>query len=147
MSSSVSTTLVTIDRRFTDHEELALTGFLAGYRGTTREAYALDLRQFVVWCTKHERRLFEVHRVDIECFGRDWKLEGGLARPSPVDCARLQASTAMQERKASLPTRLRSMCDGPGSTTSRTRLVSTATSSALRVCHRLETTRWSRSSH
>jgi integrase/recombinase XerD len=76
MSSSVSTTLVTIDRRFTDHEELALTGFLAGYRGTTREAYALDLRQFVVWCTKHERRLFEVHRVDIECFGRELEARG-----------------------------------------------------------------------
>ena len=27
-------------------ERLALAGFLAGYRGLTREAYTLDLRQF-----------------------------------------------------------------------------------------------------
>ena len=31
---------------FTNAERLALAGFLAGYRGLTREAYALDLRQF-----------------------------------------------------------------------------------------------------
>jgi hypothetical protein len=31
---------------FTDAERVALAGFLAGYRGLTREAYALDLRQF-----------------------------------------------------------------------------------------------------
>jgi integrase/recombinase XerD len=76
MSSSVSTALVPIDRCFADSEELALAGFLAGYRGSTREAYALDLRQFAVWCVNHERRLFEVHRVDIECFGRDLEARG-----------------------------------------------------------------------
>jgi hypothetical protein len=31
---------------FTDSERLALAGFLAGYRGLTREAYMFDLRQF-----------------------------------------------------------------------------------------------------
>ncbi len=38
--------LVPIQPAFTDSERLALAGFLAGYRGLTREAYALDLRQF-----------------------------------------------------------------------------------------------------
>jgi integrase len=42
----------------------------------TREAYALDLRQFAIWCANHERRLFEVHRVDIECFGRELEARG-----------------------------------------------------------------------
>ena len=37
-----STALVTIEPVFTDAERLAL----AGYRGLTRGAYALDLRQF-----------------------------------------------------------------------------------------------------
>ena len=41
-----STALVTIQPAFTDAERLALAGFLAGYRGLTREAYTLDLRQF-----------------------------------------------------------------------------------------------------
>ena len=34
--------LVPIQPAFTDSERLALAGFLAGYRGLTREAYALD---------------------------------------------------------------------------------------------------------
>jgi integrase/recombinase XerD len=47
MTTAVPTTaLATIQPAFTDAERLALAGFLAGYRGLTREAYALDLRQF-----------------------------------------------------------------------------------------------------
>ena len=76
MSSTMSTALMPVDPCFVDAEELALAGFLAGYRGSTREAYALDLRQFAVWCGNHERRLFEVHRVDIECFGRELETSG-----------------------------------------------------------------------
>ena len=100
MNSNTSVALVPIDRCFADGEGLALAGFLAGYRGSTREAYALDLRQFAVWCANHERRLFEVHRVDIECFGRDLEARGGHEQSSPVGCARSQASTAMPRRKA-----------------------------------------------
>jgi hypothetical protein len=37
-----STVLVPIQPVFTDAGRLALAGFLAGYRGLTREAYALD---------------------------------------------------------------------------------------------------------
>jgi integrase/recombinase XerD len=76
MNSSVSTVLMPADRYFADDEEVALAGFLAGYRGSTREAYALDLRQFAVWCVNHERGLFEVHRLDIECFGRELEARG-----------------------------------------------------------------------
>ena len=41
-----SAAVATIQPTFTDAERIALAGFLAGYRGLTREAYALDLRQF-----------------------------------------------------------------------------------------------------
>ena len=41
-----SAALATMQPVFTDAERIALAGFLAGYRGLTREAYALDLRQF-----------------------------------------------------------------------------------------------------
>jgi len=41
-----STALATIQHVFTDAERLAL----AGDCGLTREAYALDLRQFTSWC-------------------------------------------------------------------------------------------------
>ena len=43
--TTTTTALVPIQPVFSD-ERLALAGFLAGYRGLTREAYALDLRQF-----------------------------------------------------------------------------------------------------
>jgi len=45
-TAAPSTALAMIQPAFTDAERLALAGFLAGYRGLTREAYALDLRQF-----------------------------------------------------------------------------------------------------
>src|SRR5262249_38348106 len=47
--------------------------------GLTREAYGLDLRQYVAWCAEHRVRLFGARRADIEAFGRH--LEGqGRAR-------------------------------------------------------------------
>lgn len=76
MDASSSTALVPIDWCFTESEEVALAGYLAGYRGATRDAYALDLRQFALWCANHRRRLFEVRRVDIECFGRELEARG-----------------------------------------------------------------------
>ena len=57
-------------------ERLALAGFLAGYSGLTREAYALDLRQFAGWCHQRDLRLFQARRADIECFARDLEARG-----------------------------------------------------------------------
>ena len=44
--TTTTTALVPIQPVFSDAERLALAGLLAGYRGLTRDAYALDLRQF-----------------------------------------------------------------------------------------------------
>jgi hypothetical protein len=52
---------------FSDQERLALAGFLAGYYGMTREAYALDLRQLAPWCHPHQLRLFAARPAYIEC--------------------------------------------------------------------------------
>ena len=68
--------LVPIQPAFTDSERLALAGFLAGYRGLTREAYALDLRQFATWCRTRSVALFAVRRADIEGFARDLEARG-----------------------------------------------------------------------
>ena len=59
-----------------DVERMTLLGFLAGYRGFTRDAYALDLRQFTAWCWQQDHRLFDVRRVDIECYARDLEDRG-----------------------------------------------------------------------
>ena len=36
----------------------------------------MDLRQFTAWCWQHDRRLFDVRRVDIECFAHDLEDRG-----------------------------------------------------------------------
>ena len=61
---------------FTNTERLALAGFLAGYSGLTRQAYELDLRQFVSWCQQHQLHLFAARRADIEFFARDLETRG-----------------------------------------------------------------------
>ena len=66
-----SSALVPVAPVFTNTERLALAGFLAGYSGLTRQAYELDLRQFVGWCQQHQLRLFQARRADIECSARD----------------------------------------------------------------------------
>src|SRR3954465_13326923 len=75
-TAAPSTALATIQPAFTDAERFALAGFLAGYRGLTREAYALDLRQFPTWCRARSVSLFAVHRADIETFARDLEARG-----------------------------------------------------------------------
>jgi site-specific recombinase XerD len=64
------------DEFFTDPETLAPSGFLAGYSGLTRDAYALDLRQFAAWVTGTGMRLFETRRVHIEAFARELEARG-----------------------------------------------------------------------
>jgi site-specific recombinase XerD len=71
-----STALATIQPVFTDAERVALAGFLAGYRGLTREAYALDLRQFASWCQSRSVALFAVRRADIESYAPDLEAIG-----------------------------------------------------------------------
>ena len=67
---STSTALAARDQLFSTDEQLALAGFLAGYSGLTRDAYTLDLRQYVAWCTEHRVAVFAARRADIECFAR-----------------------------------------------------------------------------
>jgi len=75
-TAAASTALVMIQPAFTDAERLALAGFLAGYRGLTRDAYALDLRQFTSWCKARSLGLFTARRADIESFARDLEARG-----------------------------------------------------------------------
>jgi len=79
LTTASSTALVPFDAAFVDPRRVALAGFFASYTSLTRDAYELDLRQFVRWCDEYGLDLFEVRRFDIESFARD--LEGrGRAR-------------------------------------------------------------------
>jgi site-specific recombinase XerD len=70
----MSTSTLSIERRpdgvFSSVEQQALVGFIGGYSGLTRDAYALDLRQFAAWCQQRQLALFDVARADIESFAR-----------------------------------------------------------------------------
>jgi hypothetical protein len=100
-TTTQSTALAPVQPTFTDAERLALAGFLAGYRGLTREAYTLDLRQFTGWCCTRSLPLFSVRRVDIETFARELEARGraratdpqqeavsGASRPLPAPAGR-----------------------------------------------------------
>jgi site-specific recombinase XerD len=75
-TSSPSIVIAVAEPAFTNAERLALAGFLAGYTGLTRDAYALDLRQYASWCQQHHVRLFDARRAEIECFARDLEARG-----------------------------------------------------------------------
>ncbi len=64
-TTSTFTAVAAVEPVFTEPERLALAGFLAGYTGLTREAYALDLRQFASWCQQHHIGLFLARRTDM----------------------------------------------------------------------------------
>jgi hypothetical protein len=91
MSMSMSAEIVAVEPVFSGPERLALAGFLAGYTGLTREAYALDLRQFASRCQQRHIRLFDARHSDVECFARELEARGraratGTALNFPVFC-------------------------------------------------------------
>jgi len=76
MTTTASTVVVVCDPGSLDPERAALAGFLGGYQGLTRDAYALDLGQFVVFWHRRHLGLFEVHCGDVETFGRELEVKG-----------------------------------------------------------------------
>jgi integrase/recombinase XerD len=70
-TTSASTAVAAAECVFTEPERLALAGFLAGYTGLTREAYALDLRQFTSWCQQHHICLLQARRRPVARPRRD----------------------------------------------------------------------------
>src|SRR6266566_1407027 len=98
-TTTPSAALVPAAPVFTNTERLALAGFLAGYTGLTRDAYALDLRQYAGWCQQHHLRLFQARRADIECFARDLEARGRARRRSSGGCVPWQGSTSTRWKK------------------------------------------------
>jgi hypothetical protein len=94
-----STALAPIKPAFS--ESLALAGFLAGYRGLTREAFTLNLRKFTVWCRARSLALFSVRRADIETFARELEARAAPGPPSPGGYPPSRASISTPSRKSS----------------------------------------------
>ena len=129
-TAAPSTALVMIQPAFTDAERLALAGFLAGYRGLTREAYALDLREFTTWCRARSLNLFAVRRAGIESFARDLEARGRARTTVTGDCAPSRGSASTPSKRSSSSTHPPRMSAVRGWTTSPMPSPLTATSSA-----------------
>ena len=129
-TSSTSTAITVTEPVFTNHERLALAGFLAGYTGLTREAYALDLRQYASWCQQRHLRLFQARRADIESLPATWRPAAGPGPPSPAACAPSPDSTSTPWKKNFLITPQRFMSAARAWIMSRMPPGWTATSSA-----------------
>ena len=95
-------TTMTLERRddvFSDPELRTLAGFLGGYSGLTRDAYSLDLRQFVKWTQTRHVALFDVARATSRGSPAIWRISVGRERQSRGGCARSPASTATRSKK------------------------------------------------
>ena len=131
MTTATFTALVLAEPVFSYAERLALAGFLAGYTGLTREAYALDLHQFTTWCQQHHLYLFQARRAGIECFARDLEAKGRARATVTREAVRDRGgSTITRSRKNCSSTRPPLMSAGRGWTATRTRSGWTVTSSA-----------------
>lgn len=62
----------------------AVAGFLAGFGESTRQAYSLDLRQWMQWCQSHELVVFQAKRAHIELFARRLEEKGRASREDDV---------------------------------------------------------------
>ena len=126
----MTTALVPIQSAFTDSERLALAGYLAGYRGLTREAYALDLRQFTSWCRTRSLVLFAVRRADIEGFARELEARGRARATVTRRLCTIAGSISTPSRRNSWNIPRPPMSAVPGWIMSRMPPAWTATSSA-----------------
>lgn len=55
---------------------LAAAGFLAGYSGTTRAGYTIDLRNYWTWAETNQLHVFEARRPHIELYVRHLEDQG-----------------------------------------------------------------------
>src|SRR5204862_6060385 len=112
---ATSTSVVAFYWMFADPERLALAGFLAGYSGQIRDAYGLDLRQFLAYCQENGLELLKARRADIEIYARTLEARGRaratIARRLPTvagfyryaeDEGRIDHSPAVHVRRPTL---------------------------------------------
>ena len=107
----------------------ALAGFLAGYSGTTLDAYRLDLRQWVTWLATFHTDPFAVERAHIELYARTASKKARLGRRSGGGCRRSAGSTGTANKNASSIATPPPTSAGPNRTTNRPRSDSIGTNS------------------
>ena len=131
MTTVTSTTVVVAAETFTEAERLALAGFLAGYSGLTRDAYALDLRQFAAMVRRTTGSTCSRPAGQTSsAFGRDLEARGRARATVCAPAVHRRRLLPLRGRgRAARALARRCTCAGRGSTTSPTPPGSTATRS------------------
>ena len=78
----------------------AIAGFLAEYGHTTRDAYTLDLRQWLGWCASHDLRVLAAKRPISSCLPGASNKTARPGRRWRVDCQRLPGSTGTASKNS-----------------------------------------------
>ena len=118
MPHEPSTSVVVCDPVFAEGERLALAASWPATGAPTRDAYALDLRQFVAWCADRRWRCSRPAEPISRPTPGPWRSEVGLGPRWPAACARWPVSTATPKKKGCWPSPRRCTCAGPAWTTS-----------------------------
>jgi integrase/recombinase XerD len=121
--------MVAFDAAFADPRRLALAGFLASYIGQTRDANALDLRQFVAWCDLRGSTCSRFAGPISKPSAATWRPRAERGRRWPAGCARWPASNSTPKKKHYSPIPPGFTCDVLASATSLTPSPWTATRS------------------
>ena len=129
-ASTHSTALAPIQPSFTDAERLALAGFLAGYRGLTREAYTSTCGSSLAGAGHGPCRCSRSAAPTLRPSPANWKPAAAPGPPSPGGCAPSPGSTSTPSKKNSSSTRPPRTSAVPGWIMSHTSPPWTATSSA-----------------
>jgi hypothetical protein len=97
-STRTATVVPITEDLFSPDEQTALAGFLAAYSGLTRDAYALDLRNFTAWCSNTGCTCSRRGAQTSNASAARWSHAGEPARQAPVGCAPSPGSTALRGR-------------------------------------------------
>jgi integrase/recombinase XerD len=92
---SFTAAIATVGELFSQSEELALSGFLAGCSGLTREAYALDLRQYANGLRVSEAIGANIEQLGLERGHRTLTILRKAARPSPSRSRRVPPASSI----------------------------------------------------
>src|SRR5215207_6801438 len=100
MTVTITTAVERYELVLSEVEQVTLLGFLAGYRGFTRDAYALDLRQLTAGACSTIGTCSTSAGSTSSALLATWKTTAGHAPPSLAACAPWSASTVRRRESS-----------------------------------------------
>lgn len=102
-ATSSTTILDTPSEPLHDPALLAAAGFLAGYSGTTKVGYTIDLRNYWQWCENHQLHVFDARRPHVELWVRSLEETTSAVQQVTILGAPTEGSFTLTYRRATTP--------------------------------------------